>query len=265
MSQDLQVITSKLLSFKTNIEKLDEQIQNKGIDILFIQSRDKGQIKQFISIIQTKNICKADTDFLVIKFRQGRFNDDENMKVQKLFKEFQKYQELYRKVLKQLQQQVEVEQKSLESEYQQEFERRQTQQNIQIQQQKKQRPLIKENSSDSEEEVTQEEQFEEVEVHPDVEHNLQLIKEKNEEIAELQQDVEQTYKIMEDVAKLVFDQGKQLDVAEDNINTANSNVKVAALELEGAQVEHKAYLKKAAGIFFCIALVVVIILAVIFL
>jgi hypothetical protein len=62
-------------------------------------------------------------------------------------------------------------------------------------------------------------------------------------------------------------------VAEDNINTANSNVKVAALELEGviiiflskAQVEHKAYLKKAAGIFFCIALVVVIILAVIFL
>lgn len=47
--------------------------------------------------------------------------------------------------------------------------------------------------------------------------------------------MEATYKIMGDVAKLVFDQGKQLDKAEDNINQANENVKEVVKELDGVR------------------------------
>jgi hypothetical protein len=37
---------------------------------------------------------------------------------------------------------------------------------------------------------------------------------------------------MEDVSKMVNDQGKQLDVAENNINTANANIHVVEVEMK---------------------------------
>lgn len=39
------------------------------------------------------------------------------------------------------------------------------------------------------------------------------------------------YKIMQDVSQMVNDQGKQLDVAEKNINDSNANVKEAEVQL----------------------------------
>ncbi|CAD8173007.1 unnamed protein product [Paramecium pentaurelia] len=53
-------------------------------------------------------------------------------------------------------------------------------------------------------------------------------------------------KILTEVARVVVDQVKMLlDIAENNINKSNTNVKEAVVVLDGAKVEHKQYMKKS--------------------
>ena len=73
--------------------------------------------------------------------------------------------------------------------------------------------------------------------------------------------MEEALKVQTEVNKLVKDQGKQLDMVEDNVDSARSNVKEAGQLLEEGVEHHKSANRKKMciiGVVFVLLLIIII-------
>ncbi|CAD8102200.1 unnamed protein product [Paramecium sonneborni] len=239
-SQDLEFVQENLQTLIKTVQELQNLLQGK-------ENQDQIQIN--------KQKCSKLIDALTIKFKQGKFNKSENMTIQMLKKEFTKQQNTFIEITKSIRNPKQINSNDGKE--------------VEMQNAKKlngKSTYVYDEETNYEEEDSGEkgpnlDQLSEMEVHPDIQHKAMLIQEQQEEIDQIQKDALEVLKIQTEVAQVVVDQGKMLDVAENNINKSNTNVKEAVVELEGAKVEHKKYMKKLAGAV-CIILIVVAVIVV---
>lgn len=104
-------------------------------------------------------------------------------------------------------------------------------------------------------------QIEMVEVHQDTLFYERMIELKEKELLEIKHKMEEALQVQTEVGKLVREQGKQLDIIEDNVDSARSNVKEAGELLEEGVQHHKSANRKKMciiGIVFVLLLVIII-------
>jgi t-SNARE complex subunit (syntaxin) len=97
------------------------------------------------------------------------------------------------------------------------------------------------------------------EVNQETLHYECMIEQKEKEINTIKNRMVDALKVQEDMKGLVYSQGKKLDIAEDNINRANSNVHEAHENLVEGKEQHISSKKKKMCIF---AIVTVVLLAI---
>lgn len=76
--------------------------------------------------------------------------------------------------------------------------------------------------------------------------DFEIVKERNQEIQELEQDISNVAEINTSLASMIFEQGEQIDFAAESIETAEINIKEAVRHIEVAH-DHT---KNSRGLIF---------------
>ena len=75
-------------------------------------------------------------------------------------------------------------------------------------------------------------------------NNLTEIKERNDSIHKIAQDVKELNEIFEDLQTMVNDNSESIKILEDNIQVSKKNIEFAEQELENAEIQQKKLNKK---------------------
>lgn len=93
---------------------------------------------------------------------------------------------------------------------------------------------------------------------------LELVKEREESLRQLEQDIQDINTIFKDLAVMVYDQGEVIDVIEDNVEQAAEDVEQGVKQLDKAQeYQSSARRKKLFLILILIAVLVVIVIIIV--
>lgn len=98
-----------------------------------------------------------------------------------------------------------------------------------------------------------------MEINPDLLFQGQMIEQKTKELMAISNQINTVTQIQREIALLITEQGQKLDIAEDNINQANKNVKDAVENLEEAKEHHKSATKKK---IIIVAIVLAVVIAI---
>ncbi|KAL4426873.1 hypothetical protein ABPG74_008797 [Tetrahymena malaccensis] len=97
------------------------------------------------------------------------------------------------------------------------------------------------------------------EVHPDLQFQYEMMKEKNEGIKKVQKDIMQVDQIMKDINRLVVEQGDQIEEIGENVQATKQNVVKANKELTEAKALNEVNKKRKCLLLLLLVIIIAII------